>query len=561
MSTSLHTKRARFARGLLMASLSSLALVGCGGGGGDSSGTDNIITTPTTPAPLGLATKALYQIALVNALDNSPVKDELTVSFAGTAKVVDAEGNVLNGKTLTTTLGQLAVGAEFSATAKEFTVQVGNRALGWSDTGTRIVGDASIDETKTLLVKLVNVKAAAQITADTTKAISSATATVQDFSAATTVASVPKNVTTADGNAVKMGVASVTIPAGTTAVDPATGAVVRPTGALTVSTTAYSPEDISALTAFPGGFGATVNPASPGPAAGVDSPTFVTGGFAQFNITDSTGKAFKQFDKPLTLSIDLPKSTVDPSGAPVRAGGTFPVWSYDDATGEWKFERDGLIQEKNPADPSNFTVVFASNHLSSWNLDFVAIGCSGRINLQRGTDTRPLRVSLSGVPGSPFAYDGYNVTDGFINVSRAPRSLLNIKVYDGTNLVGQTTAPVSICNGVTVAVNLPVITVGSIVVNVTQSCPNGSNPRGYPQFVAIERPRGVPEFLGRYAPLAGAVARTTFTNVLSGPYTLNLYSMATNAILATRSVTVPANGQATVDVNVPNVPCKPVSGA
>lgn len=528
--------------------LAAALVASCGGGSAET------VSVPTVPPPTALVTKALYQVALVNAVDNTPITDPLTVTFNGAPKIVDTQGNVLNGTSVTTTTGELSLGAEYTATDKEFTVQAGNRALGWTDTGTRIVGQAGLDQTQTILIKLLNVKAAAQITADPTKAISSASTTVENFAAPTTVTSVPKSVTTTDGTVVQMGTASVAVPAGITAVDPSTGAKVTVTGAITVTTTAYSPQDVNALTAFPGGFAASIA-ASPGVPASTTS-TFITGGFAQFNMTDSTGKALKQFDKPLTLTIDLPKVTLDESGNAVRAGTTFPVWSYDDVTGAWKFERDGLIQEKSPVDPNNFKVVFESNHLSSWNLDYRQATCTGRINLTRGTDTRPLRVSVTGIPGRAYAYETNNIKDGFINVNRSPTNPLNVKVYDGTTLVGQSLGQ-SICNGVTIALNLPVINQGGLIVNVTESCANGTNQRAYPTFVSVRRPGTLS--IGRYTVVSGAVATSTFTDILSGAVTFSLFNKYTKTTF-TQAATIPVGSSATVSVNLPNVPCNIVSG-
>lgn len=540
----------RVAVGALIAITTAL-LVSCGGTvvpGGPTS-------VPTTPAPTALNAKAIYQVQFVNALDNSEVTDPLTVTFNGTPKIVDTQGNVLNGTSITTSTGAVSLGAEYTATATEFTVQAGNRALGWTETGTRIIGQASMDQTQTIVVKLLNVKAAAQITADTTKAISSASTTVQSLALPITVASVAKSVTTTDGTAVKMGTASVTIPAGIGPIDPATGAKVSTTGAITVTTTAYSPEDMNALTAFPGGFAATIA-ASPGVAAS-NNQTFVTGGFAQFNMTDSTGKALKKFDQPLTLSIDLAKSTLDQSGSLVAAGKTFPVWSYDDATGSWKFERDGLIQEKSPVDANNLRVEFQTDHLSTWNLGYLGATCDGRINLNRGADARPLRVTVTGVPGRPWAYEVNNIVDGFIDVLRAPTNPLKIRVFDGTTQVGQL-LNTSICAPVTVAVTLPVVQQGGLIVNVTESCANGTNTRAYPTFVSIRRPGVLP--LGEYTAVSGGVATSTFTNVLSGAATVALFNRYTSTTF-TQATTIPVGSSATVNVNLPNVPCANVTGA
>ncbi len=541
--------------GLFAGTFAAAALLAaCGGGGGSS----EPVVTPITPPPVAIASKAKYQVVLLNAVDGSRITDEITVSFSGDAKLIDSEGNQLNGKTLKTKDGVVSFGAEFTGGKNDFSVQAGNRVIGWTETGTRVVGDGAVVGTQTVELKLLNINAAAAITADPTKAIASAVSVVSGFTTAATVASPTKTVTNSEGVAEQAGSASVSFAPGTKAVDPVTGAVVPIVGAVTVSATMYANSEVSSLSAFPGGFAANVvAPASAtGSAGGADSGTFITGGFAQFNATDSTGKALKQFDKPMTLAIDLPKSSLDPDGNPVVAGSTYPVWSYDDATGQWKFEREGVIREKSPVDPNNFTVVFESNHLSSWNLDYYQASCTATVTLGRGTDVRPLRVEISGIPGRRYANVLSSVRDSVQTIRRTPRQNLMVKVFDGTLLVGQTPTPVNLCGGVNIALNLPQPALGTIAATVTEACANGANRRPLPTFVRVEQ---TPNFDAGYATISGDVAQANFAGKKVGPARVFAFNKYTNSY-AEQTVQVPLNATVAAPFNF-TMPCAGVTGA
>ena len=558
----------RSKRALLPFGLAAVAvgvLVACGGGGSGGSSPAAVVT-PITSAQAEIPAKAKYQVVMLSASDGSLITDELSIPFTGNTPLVDSEGRSLNGRTITTKDGLVAMGAEFSATQKEFSVLAGNRVLGWVETGAQIVGDASVEGTQTVELKLLNIKNAAVLTADPTKAIATAVQEVASFTAATVVAAPPKTVTNAEGLQETAGGASLTIPAGTKAVDPVTGVAITTVGALTVSTTKYSNAEASAMSAFPGGFATSVTvpanasfTANPVAAAGgSDTGTFITGGFAQFNATDSTGKALKQFDKPLAVSIDLPKSSLDAEGNPVVVGGKYPVWSFDDASGEWKFEKEGIIREKSPIDPSSFTVAFETNHLSSWNLDFYVRSCTGRVVLSRGSDTRPLRVEVVGALGQRFARTLHNVRDSVQTLLRAPsNSRAIVNVYDGNTLVGRAAIPASLCNaGITVPLNLPPAEIGAVNIDVTESCPNGSNRRALPTFVYLSK-AGV--FQSQSTTNTGAIARATFS-IQTGAASAYVFNKYTGRYVIL-SVTVPLNATVTSSFNFPNMPCATVTGA
>lgn len=454
-------------------------LIGCGSGGAP----DDL--TVTTPVREPITAKYKYQFAFVNALDDKPITDTLTVSFTGVSvdngEIVDPENTSVKGKTYTTSTGVFAAAANFDLVADGdvFTVLAGNLGAGWNTSGTQILKTTSKEGIQTITIKLTNSSASsvAAVNADTSLGIAmvtdTATASASGVIASDkSLATAAKSVASVEGTTEPVGTAKIFIPAGTVAKD-ASGTPAS--GSLKLTVTKYSNAEADALAAFPGGFA----PAAITSTGSTVTAPFVTGGFAQFNVTDSTGKAIKNFDTPIQLTIDLPKTSKHPStGVTVKVGDTYPVWSFDEVTGKWKFETNGTIAEKTPADASNFQVNFSSNHLSYWNLDFfdqqVPSCFEGTINIVgRPTgDTRPLSVNIYGGVGTRFARELSNVTDSLQTLRFAPELPVSLSVLDSKSRVVGTAKDVNMCaiGGATVNISLPTITVASLKVDVTESC-------------------------------------------------------------------------------------------
>jgi hypothetical protein len=540
---------------LASACIAGLFLSACNGGGDGAVG---VATAPTSIQ--ALTTQARYQIVLKDAITGERITDSLSLAFTGDAVLKAADGSSLNGKTITTTDGLLALGATFSATAKEFSVLAGNRTLGWIETGTRVVGDTSVAGDQTLELKLVNIKNAAAINASSTPvsmAVATATATSSGaLSAPVALQTQSKVVTNAEGASETIGTASLNLATGTvgTAAD---GTVAAP-GALTVSATNYSNANIDAMSAFPGGFAATVTGA---PAAALNGTAasegaFITGGFAQFNVTDSNGKAIRNFDKPVAVGIDLPKTSKNADGNPVVVGSEYPIWSFDDATGEWKFEKMGTVSEKTPVDANNFTVAFTTNHLSSWNLDFYTGTCTAQINLtgRPANDMRQLKVEIVGVTGSRFSRTGY-LSDSRIDLYRAPiNTRVNVKVWDKGTVVGQVSNAL-LCTGrnvpspVSVSMTLPPVAVGTVRVDTSESCADGSQKRALPTFAYVNVNNSSSWLNGYATAVAGTtVARKDFGAVSTGTSTVYAYNPRSFRYEA-KPVSVTANSTATAAFN------------
>ena len=523
------------------------SLAACGGGGGGGS---PVITPPAEV----ITAPYKYVFSFVNALDGKPITDALTIQFTGASitsgEVLDSNNKVIKvGDSFTTTNGLFAAAANFNGTEDVFTILGGNLAKGWNTSGVQILGVASKQGEQVVTIKLNKIGNAAAIQADPTLGIgmvaSSTTAAAGGALPAVTLTTTDKTVTNAENKAESVGTATITIPAGTVARDANN---VPASGTLSLTVTKYANSDVDALAAFPGGFTPNAQLSN----GTTTSGNFVTGGFAQFNITDAAGKAIKKFDTPIQLTIDLPKTSKNPTtGATIKAGDTYPVWSFDEATGKWVFEADGQVREKTPVDANNFEVVFNSTHLSYWNLDyFESANCTGTVNIARNPagDTRPLNVDIVGVEGSRFYRALYGVTDSTQTLFYSPRINVNVTVKDSKgNVVGSATNQ-NLCTGVTVNTQLPTVTYATLQTNVTESCRDGvTGKRAVPTYVYFydnSMYRG-----GYYA-----TGTSTIGSIESGTNgTLWVWNRFTNQ-WQTSSVAVTAP-TTTRNINFPNLDC------
>ena len=528
-------------RGLsvLVALAATATLYACGSGGGGGEPAPVVVTPPPIEAPQNLR----YQLVMTETASGQQVSDPLAVTFVGTPQAKAADGTVLNGKTVTTTSGVIAFDTAFTSTDKELSIQVtdpGNK--GWVPTGIKLTAPAGATGDQTVNLKMVNTNQAAAVTASpvpVSMAVTSATAAADgSLTAPVAVATTPKTVTNQEGATEAIGVAKLAVATGTKGTT-ASGLPAAP-GALTVSSTYYSNANADSLAAFPGGFSANVQVTGTATAvlngAAPTEGAFVTGGFAQFNVTDSAGKAIKNFDKPVTVGIDLPKTSKDLAGNAIVVGSYYPVWSYNDTTGEWVFEKMGKVAEKTPVDPNNFTVVFDTNHLSSWNLDFFGPTCTAQVNLQGRPvgDRRQLKVDLTGVSGLRFNKT-LSPTDSALTVFRVPSNArVTITVKDRGEKVGEVTNQ-ALCNGsVGTPVNVPITLLPATAtarIDTSEACADGSRQRGVPTFVNMNR---FP---------ANGLLPTSGSTTVAGTATVASFTFANLSVPPTGSVTMVAGAQ------------------
>lgn len=316
----------------------------------------------------------------IDSQSGQVITEQLNVKFTGAARVRNVQGQVLNERDLTVSNGLLTVMPDFTA-GNTFSLLVGNRQLGYVETGLIVGGGSKYGELSTFdvpLIKLTNTSITGINSQDMgiSVAKSSVPAMPDGSLPAVTLATPSKNITGSfpveQGQplpTMATGEARIEIQAGTKALD-SNGRTVVISGPVTVSAVHYSGQDEDALMRFPGGFVTQVSGVLPLGSASSGQGMFITGGFATFNVTDSQGRALKNFDRALQMRIDTPKVTMNPStGKPYKAGDTFPVFAFDETTGRWSFETLGQVFEKSPPHASLLEVRYSAQHLTSWNLD------------------------------------------------------------------------------------------------------------------------------------------------------------------------------------------------
>ena len=304
-----------------------------------------------------------------------------------------------------------------------------------------------------------------------------------------------------DGDLVSLGTATVSIPATTTVYADAARTVPLPEGTTSINVTYNNNDTGSSLAAFPGGLTTLQDPTG----ADLTSPaTFISGGFASVEVTstalDGTVTKAKTFDKPVTVTISIPKDTINPeTGVAVSEGDTIPIWSYDTTTGEWSVMKlsdntiiIGTLGALNNAD-NTYPVTFITDHLSYFNLDWFVDG-------QQGCDKAP--ITIIGAKGKPLYLEAYLLGKGWMhtwnldadvadpatdNITYAPKNKrMRIDAYMGTNSpdsarkVGSVTVN-NVCAGVTLDVTdgvnalSPTIIYANMDVKVREVCDLDSN--------------------------------------------------------------------------------------
>ena len=111
--------------------------------------------------------------------------------------------------------------------------------------------------------------------------------------------------------------AVVTVPAGTKLMDANMNPV---SGTITSTFTYFSNTEESSVSAFPGGLQAETSEGS---------GLFSTGGLITLDMFSSNGTEVTNFDNPISMTMEIPASTLNDQGSPLSAGDIFPVWSLN----------------------------------------------------------------------------------------------------------------------------------------------------------------------------------------------------------------------------------------
>jgi len=244
---------------------------------------------------------------------------------------------------------------------------------------------------------------------------------------------------------------------------------------------AAAADDTSSLEAFPGGLNLDVDNGDGSTAGG----NFTSGGFVAIELRNEDGQVVKSFGtdengNPNTLEVAMTvdKNTktpcpikvgegesvedaakrgftqknaenkgggicLSPVAQPValEAGHVFPVWSYEESTGQWSFEQFGEVTESSTGDADTFDVVVKVDHLSYWNLDFFAQQGCPRVdfNIVEADGTPSKRAANIQLIGNSYRFErrSYNRARlDKVTFLRAPSFDVSLRIMEnGKNIL------------------------------------------------------------------------------------------------------------------------------
>lgn len=97
-----------------------------------------------------------------------------------------------------------------------------------------------------------------------------------------------------------------------------------------------------------------------------EDSSFITAGFTSIDMFVD-GKEVKNFSKPISVGIEIPKNYTNPeTGNNIAPGDEIPIWSYDE-DGQWGYHKIGTVTTNSSG---NYNIVFTTTHLSWYNLDY-----------------------------------------------------------------------------------------------------------------------------------------------------------------------------------------------
>jgi len=220
---------------------------------------------------------------------------------------------------------------------------------------------------------------------------------------------------------------TITIPQGTVMKD-VSGNTIN-TSSLKTSVVYFNAVSPTSLSAFPGGL-------SPSNIIGITGGgDFITVGLVSVKM-NAGGTEVKKFSSPINVNMQVNAGLTNPvTNNPYVKGDTIPIWSMDDATGQWKYESTGTMALDNT---NKLYVSFAASHLSSWNLDFIRSGSSCN---------NPLKYTIQTNDGSTIPTGSYSIVLGTSNY--APKFKNGYWEYYGNGYFGKGLYSSSIYDGYT----------------------------------------------------------------------------------------------------------------
>jgi len=125
----------------------------------------------------------------------------------------------------------------------------------------------------------------------------------------------------------------------------------------------YGTSDEDAYRAYEPNLMATTNVIGQDKKPVTEPLVFITAGVVSINMTAGS-TAVKNFSKPVAAELEINPELVNPiTGNKVQAGEAIPIWSRNEETGQWTYERTANIV-RNP--DGKLAVKFEMTHLSAW---------------------------------------------------------------------------------------------------------------------------------------------------------------------------------------------------
>ena len=164
-------------------------------------------------------------------------------------------------------------------------------------------------------------------------------------------------------------VVSVSIPMGVQMLDADGNSV----DAVNLKIVSFDPYEPAALAAYPGGLDVVADASGFSINGQIQTSereiNFKSAGFVAINIVDAQGTKVKRFSQDIEVAQQFKVGTRDAAGAVVQIGDQVPIWSYDEDTGKWTYEKEGIVQDRDVHD-GMYDIVYAINHLTFFNLDW-----------------------------------------------------------------------------------------------------------------------------------------------------------------------------------------------
>ena len=394
-------------------------LYGCGGGSSSSTP----VTYQKTPA------MAVFVSGSVVDAANQANGVAATLTVTG-ATVYSQSGSALPATFSTQGTGLVTFTLP-QVPASDLTVTLTAKAPGYITNSSTLVlkSGTATGQVYQFLIPLVSTTGSASIVGVSKAAVSGSNVTVLQVTAG-----VPAT-----------GSTNVTIPA---------GAISQLSGNLTLTATNYNPQEVSALALAPN-----------------NNTTFITSGFTDVSVRDSSGTAATKLDKPMTIRMDIAAGTINPdTGTALQKDDVVVVYTYKPASGTW--EKDTSIL--NPTaevtvlqDDKGLYVQFTADHFSYWNLGYRGVVCTTTINLTSANGKDHLaglsfKATATGSPAIATFYAGIKpANESIVIAQNVPKTyFITYYAYYGSDLVHPvgTAGPIQNClpNPTPMTILLPV---------------------------------------------------------------------------------------------------------